>query len=70
MAVGEIDQRAAVEKYIAATSRRSDRDRTAIVKEKTGVDTGAFAIHERALEVQSDDARDRDGFRHRSLHER
>ncbi len=39
------EQLPAVEKYIAATSRRSDRDRTAIVKEKTGVDTGAFALH-------------------------
>ncbi len=38
-------QLAAVEQYIAATARRSDRDRTAVVKEKTGVDTGAFAIH-------------------------
>jgi leucyl-tRNA synthetase len=39
------EQLAAVEKYIVTTSRRSDRDRTAIVKEKTGVDTGAFAVH-------------------------
>ena len=39
------EQLAAVEKYIATTSRKSDRDRTAIVKEKTGVATGACAIH-------------------------
>src|SRR5262249_14450235 len=37
--------REAVEQYIAAAARKSDRDRTAAVKEKTGVPTGAFAVH-------------------------
>src|SRR5262249_23054576 len=33
------------EAYVAAAARKSDRDRTAAVKEKTGVPTGAFAVH-------------------------
>ena len=39
------DNTAAVEAYIKATAGRSDRDRTADGKKKTGVPTGAFAIH-------------------------
>jgi leucyl-tRNA synthetase len=39
------DQRAAVEAYVAAASRKSDFDRTELAKEKTGVATGAFAVH-------------------------
>jgi leucyl-tRNA synthetase len=39
------ERRAAVEQYIAAAARKSDRDRTAIVKDKTGVFTGANAVH-------------------------
>ncbi len=39
------DNTAAVEAYIKATAGRSDRDRTADAKKKTGVPTGAFAIH-------------------------
>jgi leucyl-tRNA synthetase len=35
----------AVEAYVAATAKKSDFDRTELAKEKTGVDTGAFAIH-------------------------
>lgn len=38
-------QRAAVEAYVAASVRRSDRDRTAVTKDKTGVATGAMALH-------------------------
>ncbi len=37
--------RAAVEQYVEASARKSDFDRTELAKEKTGVDTGAFAIH-------------------------
>ncbi|HEX9297081.1 MAG TPA: leucine--tRNA ligase, partial [Polyangiaceae bacterium] len=37
--------REAVSRYVADASRKSDFDRTEISKEKTGVDTGAFAIH-------------------------
>jgi leucyl-tRNA synthetase len=37
--------RAAVDAYVAASARRSDRDRTADAKKKTGVPTGAMAIH-------------------------
>ncbi len=37
--------RAAVDDYVAAAARRSDRDRTADAKKKTGVPTGAFATH-------------------------
>ena len=36
---------AAVEAYVKAAAARSDRDRTADSKKKTGVPTGAFAIH-------------------------
>ena len=36
-------QRAAVDAYVAAAARKSDRDRTARAKKKTGVPTGAFA---------------------------
>jgi leucyl-tRNA synthetase len=46
--VAEITQpplRAAVDEYVAATARRSDRDRTADAKKKTGVPTGAIAVH-------------------------
>ena len=38
-------QKEAVEAYVTTASRRSDRDRTAGSKEKTGVFTGAFAVH-------------------------
>jgi leucyl-tRNA synthetase len=38
-------QRAAVEAYVERTARRSERDRIAEVKEKTGVFTGAHAIN-------------------------
>jgi leucyl-tRNA synthetase len=36
---------AAVEAYVKAAASKSDRDRTADVKKKTGVPTGAFAVH-------------------------
>lgn len=39
------EQKAAVEEYIAAASRRSERERMADVKSITGVFTGAYAIH-------------------------
>eukprot|EP00638_Chattonella_subsalsa_P002993 CAMPEP_0117760162 /NCGR_PEP_ID=MMETSP0947-20121206/16439_1 /TAXON_ID=44440 /ORGANISM="Chattonella subsalsa, Strain CCMP2191" /LENGTH=862 /DNA_ID=CAMNT_0005580747 /DNA_START=163 /DNA_END=2751 /DNA_ORIENTATION=+ len=41
------DQRAAVQAYVEETASKSDMDRTAVGKEKakTGVPTGAFAIH-------------------------
>jgi len=39
------EQRAAVEAYVAEAARKSDLDRTELAKEKTGVPTGAFAIH-------------------------
>ena len=38
------EQRAAVDAYVTATSRKSERDRGAN-KDKTGVPIGAFAIH-------------------------
>jgi leucyl-tRNA synthetase len=38
-------QRAAVGAYVEASARRSERDRTAGTREKTGVPTGAKAIH-------------------------
>lgn len=38
-------QKAEVDAYVAATAKRSDRDRTADAKKKTGVATGAFAVH-------------------------
>jgi leucyl-tRNA synthetase len=38
-------QKAAVDRYVKETSRKSDFDRTQIAKDKTGVDTGAFALH-------------------------
>ncbi|HVY44279.1 MAG TPA: leucine--tRNA ligase [Minicystis sp.] len=44
-AVTTPEQRGAVEAYVAAAARKSDRDRTAAVKDKTGVATGAFAVH-------------------------
>jgi leucyl-tRNA synthetase len=37
--------RAAVSAYVEAAARRSDRDRMAQTKTKTGVATGAFALH-------------------------
>jgi leucyl-tRNA synthetase len=37
--------RVAVKAYVERSARRSDRDRTALVKEKTGVPTGAMAVH-------------------------
>jgi leucyl-tRNA synthetase len=46
--VGELttpEQKAAVDAYVTAASRKSDRDRTAGTKDKTGVATGASAIH-------------------------
>jgi leucyl-tRNA synthetase len=39
------EHQAAVKEYVAAAARKSDRDRTADVKKKTGVPTGALAIH-------------------------
>jgi leucyl-tRNA synthetase len=39
------DKRAAVERYVAEASRKSDFDRTELAKVKTGVDIGAVAIH-------------------------
>src|SRR5258706_1560876 len=38
-------QKAAVGKYVEEASRKSDFDRTELAKVKTGVDTGAFAVH-------------------------
>ncbi|MFQ5412825.1 MAG: leucine--tRNA ligase [Phycisphaerae bacterium] len=38
-------QRAAVDQYVEATRHRSDLDRTADAKDKTGVFTGAYAIN-------------------------
>jgi leucyl-tRNA synthetase len=37
--------KAAVDAYVAAAARKSDRDRTADAKKKTGVPTGAMAVH-------------------------
>ncbi len=39
------EQRAAVSEYVQATNRRSERARMADGKRKTGVATGAFAVH-------------------------
>jgi leucyl-tRNA synthetase len=39
------EQRAAVAKYVAEAATKSDFDRTELAKVKTGVDTGAFALH-------------------------
>jgi leucyl-tRNA synthetase len=44
-AITKPEHRAAVAEYVAAAARKSDRDRTADAKKKTGVPTGAFAIH-------------------------
>jgi len=38
-------QRERVLAYVEAAGRKSDMDRTALAKDKTGVDTGAFAVH-------------------------
>ena len=38
-------QRAAVDEYIAATKRRSERDRMTDVKAVSGVFTGAYALN-------------------------
>ena len=38
-------QRAAVDAYVAAASRKSDLERTELTKDKTGVFTGATATH-------------------------
>jgi leucyl-tRNA synthetase len=38
-------QRAAVEAYVAQAASKSDRDRISQAKTKTGVPTGAFAVH-------------------------
>jgi leucyl-tRNA synthetase len=38
-------QRSEVEAYVKKTASRSDRDRIAQTKQKTGVATGAFAVH-------------------------
>jgi leucyl-tRNA synthetase len=43
LATGE--KRALVAKYVEETSKKSEFDRTELAKVKTGVDTGAFAIH-------------------------
>src|SRR5207247_950897 len=37
--------REAVQKYVEASAKKSDFDRTEMAKVKTGVDTGAFAVH-------------------------
>lgn len=39
------EHRAEVEAYVAASAKKSDRDRVAAVKTKTGATTGAFAVH-------------------------
>lgn len=39
------ENKAAVDEYVVAAARKSDRDRTADAKKKTGVPTGASAIH-------------------------
>ncbi|GIL61315.1 hypothetical protein Vafri_15703 [Volvox africanus] len=39
------EQAAAVQAYVAAAARKSDLERTELQKEKTGVDTGNFAIN-------------------------
>ncbi len=39
------EHKAAVDKYVTETARRSDRDRMAEAKTKTGVFTGSFASH-------------------------
>ena len=39
------EQKSAIEEYLARTSRLSDRERTANLDDKTGVFTGAFAVH-------------------------
>jgi leucyl-tRNA synthetase len=39
------EHRGAVQVYVAAASRKSDFDRTELAKGKSGVSTGAFAIH-------------------------
>ncbi|APR84707.1 Leucyl-tRNA synthetase [Minicystis rosea] len=39
------ENKAAVDEYVVAASRKSDRDRTADTKKKTGVPTGAKALH-------------------------
>ncbi len=39
------EQRAQVDDYIVASARKSDRDRSAAAKHKTGVATGAMAVH-------------------------
>jgi len=39
------ENRAAVEKYAGEAAKKSDFDRTELAKIKTGVDTGAFALH-------------------------
>ncbi len=44
-AITTADKKAAVDEYVAAAARKSDRDRTADAKKKTGVPTGAFAVH-------------------------
>ena len=39
------NQKEAVENYVEATSKRSERDRMADVKTISGVFTGAYALH-------------------------
>ncbi len=43
LAITAPERRAEVEAYVQAAARKSDMERTALNKEKTGVDTGAFA---------------------------
>ena len=38
-------QRRGVDAYVAAAARKSDRDRTAAARDKTGVPTGGFVVH-------------------------
>ena len=54
------EQRVAVEAYVEDVSRRSERARVADAGEKTGVFTGAFAVHpvtERPLPIWIADVR-------------
>jgi leucyl-tRNA synthetase len=44
-AITTAEHKDAVAEYVAAAVRKSDRDRTADVKKKTGVPTGAYAVH-------------------------
>lgn len=45
LAITTPEHRAEVEVYVAAAARKSDMERTALNKDKTGVATGAFAVN-------------------------